>query len=233
MRRRRARQGMTLLEVMVALAIAVGVLVVAIPSIGAIFALDQHRAAKDLALLYQQLHDEAIMRNVTFRIGFNLSDNSYQVEAGDPRTLIFENSEEREEYRDVMRERIEATSDEEVTNRQKPQAFEKFNAAYATKRSMPGGTVIAGVYTPQYEEMVRPKKFDDSKDATGKVVYAYIFASGFTEHTVVEIASEDDLSDGYTVEVEPLSGAVTLHSTIIDWEDSFDFVPEEGPSLSN
>ena len=88
---------MTLLEIMVSLAIAVGVLVVAIPAIGTIFALEQHRAAKDLALLYQQLNDEAIMRNVTFRIAFNLSDNSYQVEAGDPRTLIFENSEERDD----------------------------------------------------------------------------------------------------------------------------------------
>jgi type II secretory pathway pseudopilin PulG len=224
---------MTLLEIMVSLAIAVGVTVVAIPAIRTIFALEQHRAAKDLALLYQQLHDEAIMRNVTFRIGFNLSDNSYQVEAGDPRTLIFENSEEREEYRDVMRERIEATSDEEIANRTKPKAFEKFNAAYSTKRSMPSGTIIAGVYTPQYEEMVRPRKFDDDKEGGGNIVYAYIFASGFSEHTVVEITSEDDPTDGYTVEVEPLSGAVTLHSTLIDWEDSFDFVPEEGPSLSN
>ena len=186
-------------------------------------------------MLYQQLHDEAIMRNVTFRIGFNLSDNSYQVEAGDPRTLIFESSEEREDYRDEMRGRIESTSDEEKLNRDKPKGFEKFNAAYSTKRSMPGGTIIAGVYTPQHEEMVRPRKFDDDDDKRegGNIVYAYIFASGFSEHTVVEITSEDDTSDGYTVEVEPLSGAVTLHSTLIDWEDSFDFVPEEGPSLSN
>ena len=89
-RRRRKRRGMSLLEVMVSLVIAIGVLAVAIPTIGTIFSLDQHRAAKDLALLYQQLHDEAIMRNVTFRVGFNLSDSSYTVEAGDPNTLIFE-----------------------------------------------------------------------------------------------------------------------------------------------
>jgi type II secretory pathway pseudopilin PulG len=224
---------MSLLEVMVALAIAVGVLVVVIPSIRTIFSLEQHRAAKDLALLYQQLHDEAIMRNVTFRVGFNLSDNSYTVEAGDPQTLIFSDSEEREEYRDAMRERIEAASDEEIANKDKPKAFEQFNASYATKRSMPSGTAIAGVYTPQYEEMVRPRKFDDDKDEGGSTVYSYIFASGFTEHTVVEITMDDDPTDGYTVEVEPLSGVVTLHSTIIDWEDSFEFVPEEGPALSN
>jgi prepilin-type N-terminal cleavage/methylation domain-containing protein len=232
-RRVRHRRGMSLLEVMVALAIGVALMVVALPAIGAAFALEQHRAAKDLALLYQQLHDEAIMRNVTFRIGFNLSDNSYTVEAGDPQSLVFENSEQRDEYRDVMRERIEAASDEEIDNRTKPQAFQKFNAAYATKRTLPSGTIFAGVYTPQYKEMVRLRKFDADKEGGGTLVYSYIFASGFSEQTVVEIALEGDPTDGYTVEVEPLSGVVSLHSMIIDWEDSFEFVPEEGPSLSN
>ena len=59
-RSRRGRRGMTLLEVMVALAVAVGVLVVAVPTIRTIFTLEQHRAAKDLALLYQQLNDEVV-----------------------------------------------------------------------------------------------------------------------------------------------------------------------------
>ena len=56
-------------------------------------------------------------------------------------------------------------------------------------------------------------------------------ASGQAEHAVIWIHSEGDDSDGYTIEVEPLSGAVKLHNELIDWEDSYDFVPDEAPDL--
>jgi len=42
---------------------------------------------------------------------------------------------------------------------------------------------------------------------------------------------EDDPEEGYTVEVEPLSGKVHVHGELIDFEDSFEWVPDEGPDL--
>ncbi len=57
---------------MVVLAIAIVLMGVLIPSLASFFMLDQRQAAKDLTTLYQQLHDEAVMRNVTFRVAYNL-----------------------------------------------------------------------------------------------------------------------------------------------------------------
>ena len=101
---------------------------------------------------------------------------------------------------------------------------------------LPNGVRLGGVYTPQYGHVVVPgdklesmEGDEDSKLA----VQAYIMNNGFSEHTIVWIVDESDPEDGWTVEVEPLSGVVRLHGELLDPKDGFDWVPEQGPSLAN
>lgn len=217
------------MEVMVVLVIAIVLIGVLVPSLTAFFMLDQRKAAKELTLLYAQLHDEAAMRNVTFRVAFNLRSNTYQVEVSDTQALIHTTSDEREEYEDYVERRLDVMTDEERAEfTRQSNAFSSLEARFKSKFELPAGTVFGGVYTPQYGEMVMRDELDEDDEG---IVYSYVFANGQSEHAVILLVSEDDVEDGFTIEVEPLSGAVRMHGEIIDWEDSFSFVPDEAPDL--
>lgn len=224
-----SRSGLSLTEIMVVLVIGILLIGVLTPNLAAFFLLDQRSAAKELALLYEQLHDEAVMRNVTFRVAYNLRTNTYEVQVGDPKVLIHTDPQKREEFEDMVRRRMDQMSDAEREEfLGKRRQFQKLDARFKTAFELPSGTVFGGVYTPQYEEMMRPDDLDEDFDG---IVYSYIFANGQSEHAVILMVTEGDEDDGYTIEVEPLSGAVRLHGEVIDWEDSHDFVPDEAPDL--
>ena len=167
---------MTLMEVMVVIAILVVLIGVAVPAISSLLDLQLRRQARDIVMTYQRLHDEAILQNVSFRIGYDLDNNTYTIEAGEPGALIFDNPDDREEWEDQL---------------------------------------------------------DDEGNVVGKQrIWTYIFPNGFTEHTVIWVVDADEPENGYTVEIEPLSGAIHLHGELVDWDDSYDFVPDEGPELA-
>lgn len=228
---RRSRRGMSVMEIVVVLVIAITLIALLAPSIAGFFMLEQRQAAKELSLLYEQLHDEAVMRNVTFRVAYNLKASSYQVEVGESGTLIFDDAERRAEFEEDERRKIALMDDDEKREYQsKRQPFENLGARFKTKFELPRRTVIGGVYTPQYAEMVSREDVMDDEDASG-IVYSYIFPNGQAEHTVVWLVDEFDAEDGFTIEIEPLSGSVHLTGELKDWQDSYDFVPDEGPTL--
>ena len=238
--RRSARRGMSLLEVMVVIVIMLGMALVAVPVIGSLFSLQQRKAAKDMVLMYQRLHDEAILRNVSFRIGFDLEANSYSIDTGEPGALIFDNPEDRESWEEMRDARFALMTDEEVAkHKEARRPFEKLSEGLSETHKLPAGVRIGGIYTPQYPEMMRPeayggdllKAYDaEGQEIAGKV-FSYVFPNGMAEHTVIWVVDEDNPKDGYTIEIEPLSGKIQLHGELVDWEDSYDFVPEEGPEL--
>jgi hypothetical protein len=47
----------------------------------------------------------------------------------------------------------------------------------------------------------------------------------------VRIVDADDPEDGWTIEVEPLTGKVNLEPEIVDPEESLSWIPDEGPEL--
>lgn len=221
---------MSIAEVMVVIALGLALIVIAVPTVSSLFMLEQRGAARQLAIGYEQLHDEAMMRNISIRIAYHIYDNKYVIEAGPPDALIFDNAEAREEWSEVYADRLESMDEEKRAAILSKQPFQKFNAKFKTEFSLPRKAIFKGVYTPQYGEMVMRE--EEPGEEAVKIVYSYIFPNGFMEHTVVQIVDPGDLEDGFTVEVEPLAGKVTLHPTLIDWEDSFEFVPDEGPELS-
>ena len=113
--------------------------------------------------------------------------------------------------------------------------FEQVAARYTKKVELPWGTRFGGILTPQYEDMVEPRdeEVDTEDPEEERIVYSYLFASGFAEPTVVQIVEIDDPGEGYTVVVEPLSGRVHLHGELLSHEGMFDDMPEEGPDLPN
>lgn len=235
----RARSGMTLLEIMVVIAIIAVVSAIAIPSMGAVFDLEQRGAARDLAMTYKFLLNEASMRNVTFRIAYNLDENTYQVEVGDPDTLIFSSPEALEAYteeQDKKLHRLDKQGAEEAAQATEQRFAGLSMQGFESKVELPGNSTWAFVYTPQYGEPQVPTPEDErekrARDGEGpRIVYSYIFGSGEAEYTVVRIVSVDDPEDGYTVEVEPVSGMVSVDSDLRDVGASLAWLPSEPPSF--
>ncbi len=226
----RVRRGMTLLEVLVAIAIVLVVIALSVPAMNAIFSLDQRQAARELAMIYERLHDEAVLRNVTFRVAYHLDEGFYEVEVGDPDVLIFGDPEARARHEVEQREKLERFSEEERAAHARSEVrFETVTTFHKRRIELPGRTVFGGVYTPQYGEMVRPSGARDPEDYV--VVHSYLFPSGFSEPTVVQFVWDNDPRDGFTVSVEPLTGRVDLRAEVLDQHDVFRDVPRQGPDL--
>ncbi|MEZ4236786.1 MAG: type II secretion system protein [Myxococcota bacterium] len=233
---RRDRRGMSLLEVMVAIAIMLGLIVIAVPATRSLFELQQRDAARKLAMQLERFHDEAVMRNRCFRFTFYLDENRYTIEPGEAGALISAGPEEREEYEASVQRKL-ALMDEEQRRAWKHsnrQPFEVLEVAGKMEVELPRSIRLGGFYSPQYGHMVKPGDVlpNQEKDQPLKV-YSYVMNTGLSEHTIIWLVSAKDPTSGYSVEVEPLSGVVRLHGDLVDPDDAFDFVPETGPSLPN
>ena len=234
MQRERSRGGMSLLEIVVVIAIGLALGVVVIGGVMSGLRLEEHRFAKDLALSYELLHDEAVLRNVTFRVAYHLDGQYYTIESGDPATLIFDDPEKREDYEKELADKLRRFTKRELAEGKAPKEnkFAKLKGQFKDKYTLPVGIVFGGAYTPQYGEWIEPSGEEEDPEEP-LIVYSYIFPNGFVEHTVVQLVHEDNAEAGYTIEVEPLSGKVHLHDGAMDYRDSFRGIPDRGPELSN
>lgn len=258
-----SRQGLTLIEILVTIAIIGALAIVAVPTLGGMLDVQQRAAARELAQTYIWLVDEAKLRNVSFRLCFNLDRNTWKVEMGDPNTLVYGDPESRKEAEEKIadamsryteREKEEAGVDggsmdlrglggfdfgggedeAEQERLEKSQTWEGLDAPmFKTEQTLPYNAVLHYVWTPQYgEEGARASEDgppdDPEEDA---LAYTYIFPDGSAEHTVIRIITPGDEEDGWSIEVQPLTGAVSIHGDIVDPTDSLSWLPEEGPDF--
>jgi prepilin-type N-terminal cleavage/methylation domain-containing protein len=235
----RRRGGFTVMELMIALAIMVLLAAITIPSLSTALMLEQRRAARQIAMTYAQLHDEAILRNRTYRIAYHLDEGYYEIESGEPGTMIFDGWEARENAQENEADLKEEMDEKELREYMERNSFKKLDGDLGGKIELPANTRFKSVYTPQYEEPVEPEAFSKKKKRkTGKdeedqpqVVYSYVFADGFSEYTVVQLVERDDEEEGFTITIDPLSGKVDFFYEIVDRHDAFENLPEEGPRL--
>lgn len=240
-RRTGSRRGLSLMEVMVVIAIVLGLTAVLIPGTRSLLELNQRSAARKLALQLERFHDEAVMRNRSFRFTFYLDEDRYAIEAGEPGALISASPEDRERYEKEVKDKLDDMTDEQKaawkhTNRQ---PFELLEVAGKMEVELPRGVKFGGVYTPQYGRMIRPGdklegmgKGDKGDDEPLKV-FSYVMNTGLSEHAVIWLVDAGDPTDGWTIEVEPLSGVIRMYGDLVDPTDAFGFVPTSGPTLSN
>ncbi|MFN7143468.1 MAG: Tfp pilus assembly protein FimT/FimU, partial [Myxococcota bacterium] len=236
--RRPRRRAISILEIMVVIAIMAVVLGIGVPSLSAIFDLQQRGAARELAQTYGFLVNEAAMRNVTSRIAYHLDEGWYQIEVGDPDTLVFSDPETRAAFEAERERDMKRLSEPEVDENGEPveaDALDRFQGltapGFQSKVQLPSNSVFAFVYTPQYGEAVTPSEEPPEKPEDARVVYSYVFANGVAEHTVVRIVDAKDPEDGYTVEVEPLSGRVSVESELREIGESMAWIPGEAPDI--
>lgn len=238
---RRARRGMTLIEIMVTIAIMLMVTAVMLPALSDAFMMQQRGAARKLALAFEQLHDEAILRNRTYRIAFNLDDHSWKVESGEPDVAVFDSDKARLLFEKHEKEALDALEPEQRATYMKAHASFSTpdDLQYADVIKLPENTHFKSIFTPQREEPVFPRgeggakksRKDDPPDDEPLIVYSYVFANGSAEYTVVQLVDTEDASAGFTITVDPLSGRVDFHDELVDQKDLWRFLPDDGPRL--
>ncbi len=239
------RRGMTLVEIMVAIAIGVTAIAIALPGFRGILGLERASAAKELATTYRFLREEAGLRNVAFRIAFDLDASSWSVQVGEPGTLIFSGAEEREAFDEEIEDELRRYTQREIEEGRATEVTDKLSrfeglsreggATLPSRVQLPNGTRFAWVSTPQYEDPMEPQDpppDEDDGEEGHLVVYSYIFPDGYMERTLIRLVDVDDPDDGLTIETEPLSGRVTIHEEELDPEELVDWIPDEGPELS-
>ncbi len=229
---------MTLIEVMVTVAIVLLILSVGIPSIAGLMALQQRGAVYELATTFAYLRDEATLRNVTFRVGFNLDRHTYVVEAGAPDATIFSSEEERVEWEEDLEDRLTRFTEREIEEGAATELMDQTgrfqnleDVTLDTTVELPGGSAFGWVWTPQFEEPQTPQEITPEDPEDDLIVYTHIFPNGQMETAVVRIVDEDDPEEGWTVIVEHLTGRIHLSDETVEPEDLFDWLPDEGPEM--
>jgi general secretion pathway protein H len=231
------RKGVTLIEMMVVMAVMAVVIAVGAPVLSSVFDLQQRGAAKTLADAYRLLQTEAMLRNVTFRIAYNLDRSTWSVEVGDPSALIFTDPRSREEWEDEQQRKLKRFSKKEIAEGDANDILEqggRFRGlevpGFPTKGVLPDSCRFAYVYTPQNGEPVTPSEEMPEEAEDERIVYSHVFPDGTMEFTVVRIVDVDDPADGYTVEVEPFSGQVRLETEESSIGASMSWIPSEAPT---
>ncbi len=231
------KRGITLIEMMVVMAVIAVVIAVGAPVLSSVFDLQQRGAAKTLADAYRLLQTEAMLRNVTFRMAYNLDRSTWSVEVGDPSALIFTDPRSREEWEEEQQRKLKRFTKKELEEGQANDIIDqggRFSGldvpGFPTKGALPDSCRFAYVYTPQYGEPVTPSEVVPEEREDERVVYSHIVPDGTMEFTVVRIVDIDDPADGYTVEVEPFSGQVRLETDETSIGASLAWIPSEAPT---
>ncbi len=236
----RYRRGLTLAELMITVVVLGLIAVLGVPILSSITAVKEKSAVKEIGQTYLWLLEEASVRNVVFRIKFNLDQGSWKVEVADPNTMVFSSPEAAEEFqerveddRTELPEAFAQSSDEDddtIDLRNAGKRFEGLESEiFTTEQSLPEGLIFDFIYTPQYgEDGLRSDSEESDEDVIG---YSHIFPNNTAEHTVIRIVNINDVNDGYSLEIEPMTGNIRITPDIITPEDSLSWIPDEGPTI--
>lgn len=208
-------QGLTLIEIMVAIVLAAVMIGVALPAFTAATDSDLKGVAAKMSAASRTCFGEAAIKNVTLRMAYDLEAQSYWIEAYPGTFQVMSTERDLEEARDQeeelaeeekrrqeLKEQYGAAEDEEAA----PLApkFVPVEIGFVEPEQLPRRIKIKGVRTPQFRQVV-----EDGK------AYTHFFPNGWAERTLVYL--EDAGGSVMTLETEPLTGRVIVHDGELDW----------------
>ena len=232
------RRGITLIELMVVMALMGMLAMVGLPSLNALLGVEQQAAVKEMAQTLVWLREEAMLRNVAFRVELNLDRRTWNIKVGEPDSLIFSSAEEAEEFRAEQKRQMRRFSKRSIASgeadiEESPDNFDSLDdPRIESTKELAEGLAFDFVYTPQYgEDGLRPHLEPPEDPEDDRIAYLHIFPDGTAEHAVIRIIEENDDEAGMTLELEPMGGQVFLTEEIIDPKESLSWIPDEGPSF--
>jgi general secretion pathway protein H len=187
--------GLTLIEILVAMAIVGLIIGVSATALRSVFNVNMKGAAGKLAATLRYLSNKAVTDHRYIRVIYDLKAQSYSVEECTEPVVISVEDEETE------------AKEEEKEEEKEPPAEKTADSSCAPSEStllkpvkLPSGVLFKDVAVSYLQ----------GKKERGKT-YTYFFPDGYATPTLVNFKDEDD-ENHYAVEVEALSGKVRVFS---------------------
>ncbi|MCP4871011.1 MAG: prepilin-type N-terminal cleavage/methylation domain-containing protein [Proteobacteria bacterium] len=108
MARTALQRGLTLIELAVVLALFGVMLLVAVPTLRTIMGADLKASTIELAQTLRFVQDEAVLRNMSMRIAYDLDGRKWWIEAADGPVRIFRDREAKDAFAEFMAEKAES-----------------------------------------------------------------------------------------------------------------------------
>jgi general secretion pathway protein H len=215
----RAREGMTLIEVMIV------VLIIAVAAtglsygFGALNRTQLRSACMRLTAASRFAYNRAISRGTTVRIALDFSADTMAIEEAHGRITLARTSDSR-------RRAIEDESEDGTGTAAAVDPWEAARARLADTLhpsfgASPFETISGRRYTPQpvaegveIERLLTPHEADPRERGTGHI---YFFPHGQTEHAVVWLSDGGDTV--FSVEIHPLSGRARVRASAYEPEE--------------
>lgn len=196
LRQRSGRRGMTLMEIMVVLAIMAGVFFVAVSSLSSLLGVERHVATKKLASTYRYLREEAGLKNVVFRIAFDLDENTWSVQVGDPSSLIFYDQETRETHEDQLRSELNRYTQREIEEGKAEETVSKLQNFQSTTDEILAQLVDPGKKASTGEEDAENTEADEEGAAKialpAGTVFAWVHTPQYEDPVVASDSPPED-----------------------------------------
>ncbi len=231
--KRPAHMGMTLIEIMIALAIVGLLLGGAIMGFRSVVKSELRGTAGRLAAAIRYSYDRAITTGAYYRLHFDLDEHTYKLERSDTRVLLGREKEH------AGRDGKGLDQDKEAAQRE---AEEK--QRYGTTQGLPPELLPPpSPRRPKFESFkdttlpeVKMKRVHvlslftprQSEPYTGGHAYLHFFPDGHTERAVIHLGTDPADSDQYSLIVHALTGRVEIKAERIDPPSDFDAVDDAG-----
>lgn len=201
------RNGFTLLEMMIVLAIVAAAAVIAMPYIGNRNA-QTKRALRELTVLSRELHTKAKLQGVVYRLVIDLKspdpakngatpEQQYWVERAAGKTVLSEHEEA-----DARERALETDPDK----KKDPKGFAPDTSILHQVKTLPPGLKFEKIELTRLKDPV----------TTGKAFIHYL-PEGLTDEAAIHI--KGDQHQEYTISIQPLTGRAELITRSLSLKD--------------
>jgi len=224
----RDEKGFSLLEIMVVIAIAAGMTGLVVSMMGASF---QSQAKKEISRLISNInfaYNQAIIRGVSLRLVFDLTNQKYWLEEGSEVSLVsIENENDIENKRD-KKDLDKRKEEKEKQKEEETSLFDEESDTKIEKIDESKNITLEAQYSLS-DEMVKTVTFDkevrirdvfvahQKEPLVQELAYLYFFPRGLTEKAVIHFSNEEDTSH-YTVIVNPVTGRCRVETEDIEYD---------------
>ncbi len=193
-----AKDGFTLIEALIVIAIIAIIAVVALPSVTGYFKISINTTAREMASTIKETYNSTSLTGKVHRMAYDLKENSYWVESGS-NTVLLDTAESKE--KEERRKRFAKSSDTPP-----PSQFSMDNTITHKKISLPTGVTFEDIITEQSKDPIKEG-----------IVYTHFFPHGITEQTIIHL--KDNSEHKVSLVLAPIIGKTDLYERYLNLTD--------------
>ena len=195
--------GLTLIELMVAMAIIATIFVVSASGLRQLTSADLKNSARQMASMLRYLSNKAVTEHIYLRVVYDLDAGSYWVEESHDKFLIVK--EELAPKLDQKKEKEKDTEESEGKDEGENENFAPSESRLLKKKTLPNEVRFKDVYADYLE----------GKRESGQV-HTYFFPDGYATGTIIHLHNKDDEEDLFSIELQSLSGKVRISREYVE-----------------